>query len=260
MYSSRSGLDDHVKMAFLILSVLFVWMCILYCFVAGYHRTKKQEQDEQERNAAAAAEQATRLREHRRRRHLRGEASDHDDVEKDPLRLDRVLKALTFETLRLPPRRPSLAKDGDKQQDVESGMCDAATKAQDKDDVTMTSSSSSSDDDDPSNMERLSSSSSSLDTSATSILARLALPWWRAPNQQEAEQEEEDNGDCCCICLDPYQANDIICSPTCSDCNHIFHERCAIQWFQKHDECPMCRTNIMIVQSTNNKASSSTFV
>ena len=229
--------------------------------MAGYHRTKKQEQDEQERNAAAAAEQATRLREHRRRRHLRGEASDHDDVEKDPLRLDRVLKALTFETLRLPPRRPSLAASGgDKQQDVESGMCDAATKAQDKDDVTMTSSSSSSDDDDPSNMERLSSSSSSLDTSATSILARLALPWWRAPDQQKPEQEEEDNGDCCCICLDSYQANDIICSPTCSDCNHIFHERCAIQWFQKHDECPMCRTNIMIVQSTNNKASSSTFV
>uniref|UniRef100_A0A7S4ACH3 RING-type domain-containing protein n=1 Tax=Pseudo-nitzschia australis TaxID=44445 RepID=A0A7S4ACH3_9STRA len=28
-------------------------------------------------------------------------------------------------------------------------------------------------------------------------------------------------------------------------CNHCFHESCILQWLQNHDECPLCRVNMM---------------
>lgn len=49
----------------------------------------------------------------------------------------------------------------------------------------------------------------------------------------------------CSICLIDYAENDILCWSQNSRCRHYFHRDCAIQWFMKHEECPLCRNNYL---------------
>ena len=49
----------------------------------------------------------------------------------------------------------------------------------------------------------------------------------------------------CCICLDQYKAGETVCWAVTEDCNHIFHHDCILQWLADHEECPLCRTNIL---------------
>ena len=49
----------------------------------------------------------------------------------------------------------------------------------------------------------------------------------------------------CSICLCDYQARDIVAWPRNTDCNHVFHEDCITEWLKEHDECPLCRCNLM---------------
>ena len=49
----------------------------------------------------------------------------------------------------------------------------------------------------------------------------------------------------CSICLDCYSENEELAWPKTSKCNHIFHAECIKMWLKDHNECPLCRVNIL---------------
>jgi hypothetical protein len=74
--------------------------------------------------------------------------------------------------------------------------------------------------------------------------------------------------DCCSICLEHYAPGDVVarmrCLPAATDdddgkesdantttttttkrCKHWFHKDCIMQWLENHDECPMCRVDMI---------------
>jgi len=247
-------MDEHVKLAFLVMCVMFTTMtCLTYCGISVYaRRSRALESQRRERHAARARLRMDALQDQRSqaRRRRRGEQqntkeANHDDPEGLSLRMAQIRKALDFETLTLPtPQAPA----------------ERLNDQDDKKDMT--------DDDIEQNVIPSSSATSpSLSSSSTttgglhnsnafkSILAMLVQPW-----TEEQEYNDDDSlfdDCCCCICLEPYQAGQVICSPSttkkhsgragggCDRHQHIFHETCAMQWFTKSDECPLCRTNIM---------------
>ncbi len=46
----------------------------------------------------------------------------------------------------------------------------------------------------------------------------------------------------CPICFDDYSGNDL---RVINQCNHTFHIECIDRWFQNHNNCPMCRANVL---------------
>jgi len=50
---------------------------------------------------------------------------------------------------------------------------------------------------------------------------------------------------CCSICLDHYEVEDTIAWGKHDECNHVFHEECISEWLQNHDDCPLCRVNLL---------------
>ncbi|KAG2331476.1 hypothetical protein Bca52824_002656 [Brassica carinata] len=50
----------------------------------------------------------------------------------------------------------------------------------------------------------------------------------------------------CLICLDNFVFDDGSSSkhgvPTRMTCSHVFHDGCLLEWFQRKDTCPLCRT------------------
>ena len=56
----------------------------------------------------------------------------------------------------------------------------------------------------------------------------------------------------CSICLEAYKpAETIACTKACG---HQFHSKCLRQWLLAHDQCPMCRTEV-IYTSTKRRTS-----
>ena len=78
--------------------------------------------------------------------------------------------------------------------------------------------------------------------------------------------------DCCSICLEPYRVGDTVARlkrtgttmtatatttattdaasdgdgcTTKSCCNHWFHKDCILEWLQNHDDCPLCRVDMI---------------
>ena len=53
------------------------------------------------------------------------------------------------------------------------------------------------------------------------------------------EQHVQDENNSCAICHSQFQNSDII--RTINSCSHFFHANCIEQWFQSHNNCPVCR-------------------
>lgn len=62
----------------------------------------------------------------------------------------------------------------------------------------------------------------------------------------------------CSICLEEYVVGDLVVrlkrnntGDTTNDgsranaCKHCFHEDCILEWLESHDECPLCRVNML---------------
>jgi hypothetical protein len=46
----------------------------------------------------------------------------------------------------------------------------------------------------------------------------------------------------CVVCADEFAVGDtVVRLPVCS---HVFHERCALRWLERHNTCPMCRREL----------------
>jgi hypothetical protein len=50
----------------------------------------------------------------------------------------------------------------------------------------------------------------------------------------------------CSICLDGYKSGETVClAKNTEDCMHIFHQDCIVEWLKNHNECPLCRADLM---------------
>lgn len=49
----------------------------------------------------------------------------------------------------------------------------------------------------------------------------------------------------CSICLQKYHEGETIAWAKTDDCNHMYHQECIVEWLASHDECPLCRTNLL---------------
>eukprot|EP00980_Cylindrotheca_fusiformis_P008376 scaffold1772_cov80-Cylindrotheca_fusiformis.AAC.4 len=63
----------------------------------------------------------------------------------------------------------------------------------------------------------------------------LGRSTWRTANEE------------CAICLQGYEAGQTIGTSATSSTqyNHVFHQDCMEEWLKDHDNCPMCRVNLM---------------
>ncbi|CAJ1934886.1 unnamed protein product [Cylindrotheca closterium] len=50
----------------------------------------------------------------------------------------------------------------------------------------------------------------------------------------------------CSICLQSYEPGQTICLAKNTLCNHVFHQDCIEEWFNKdHSDCPLCQVNLV---------------
>jgi Ring finger domain len=66
------------------------------------------------------------------------------------------------------------------------------------------------------------------------------------------DSTSEDN--VCPICLSGYEKGDTIF--VSKHCTHCFHKDCILEWLEKHDDCPICRVN-MVTESEMSRAATS---
>eukprot|EP00814_Leptocylindrus_danicus_P008116 CAMPEP_0116008424 /NCGR_PEP_ID=MMETSP0321-20121206/2852_1 /TAXON_ID=163516 /ORGANISM="Leptocylindrus danicus var. danicus, Strain B650" /LENGTH=233 /DNA_ID=CAMNT_0003477239 /DNA_START=38 /DNA_END=739 /DNA_ORIENTATION=- len=85
----------------------------------------------------------------------------------------------------------------------------------------------------------------------------------------------------CIICLDGYEEGDEVCSSVlmahnCTsdtedeeegvsvgrryNCEHTFHRHCILQWLRVHDDCPVCRRNLMDLEMSSNSINESSSI
>jgi hypothetical protein len=51
----------------------------------------------------------------------------------------------------------------------------------------------------------------------------------------------------CSICLTEFMENDKVSWSMSSQCSHMFHRKCIIEWLMQHNECPLCRHDFLIL-------------
>lgn len=76
----------------------------------------------------------------------------------------------------------------------------------------------------------------------------LVLPKLTSSLHSTAEEDEENGQDPCPICLDEYRHGDEICWSHSEACLHVFHRECIIEWLIRHDECPICRQDFLLLE------------
>lgn len=106
-----------------------------------------------------------------------------------------------------------------------------------------------------SDTNRLDSSVRSFVTSSMHFLTKVGL----------AGRQDSQNEECCSICLEQYQVGDTVARLKRTpeqmerekkglseddhnhdgECNHWFHDHCITEWLQNHDECPLCRVDMV---------------
>lgn len=60
-------------------------------------------------------------------------------------------------------------------------------------------------------------------------------------DEENGERNDSLNNNTCSICLDKFtEGEDVIIS----ECSHVFHRECVLEWLQKKDGCPMCRQSM----------------
>ena len=68
------------------------------------------------------------------------------------------------------------------------------------------------------------------------------------------EPAQIGNQECCTICLEPYAVGDgvarlkntVSSGSSCRrQCHHWFHEVCILKWLQHHNQCPLCRVDMI---------------
>jgi Ring finger domain len=60
----------------------------------------------------------------------------------------------------------------------------------------------------------------------------------------EYTYDDDSTGDNVCpICLSGYKKGDMLV--VSKHCTHCFHKDCILEWLDKHDECPICRVNMV---------------
>jgi Ring finger domain len=71
----------------------------------------------------------------------------------------------------------------------------------------------------------------------------------------EYTYDDDSTGDNVCpICLSGYKKGDILV--VSKHCTHCFHKDCILEWLEKHDDCPICRIN-MVTDSEMSRAATS---
>lgn len=103
------------------------------------------------------------------------------------------------------------------------------------------------------------------DNNASSVRSFLTSSMHFLKNVGLAGVDPKNEEECCSICLDGYKVGDTVArlkrtpeqearEKRCEtiqeeehkdECNHWFHEDCIMEWLQNHDECPLCRTNMV---------------
>ena len=51
----------------------------------------------------------------------------------------------------------------------------------------------------------------------------------------------------CLVCLAPLKNGDQVSTSNNSECDHIFHYECIYQWLQQNTECPLCRSQFLLL-------------
>jgi len=71
----------------------------------------------------------------------------------------------------------------------------------------------------------------------------------------EYTYDDDSTGDNVCpVCLSGYKKGDMLI--VSKYCTHAFHKDCILEWLEKHDECPVCRT-AMVTDSEMSRAATS---
>ena len=57
-----------------------------------------------------------------------------------------------------------------------------------------------------------------------------------------------NNNDDCSICLSKLSKLTILSKSHTLSCNHTYHKNCITEWFKNNSTCPLCRTNVKIIE------------
>jgi hypothetical protein len=57
--------------------------------------------------------------------------------------------------------------------------------------------------------------------------------------------DDDEQEDCCCICLEAFDEKN---PAKLTKCGHEYHLQCIMQWYQRNSCCPMCGTDVELVE------------
>uniref|UniRef100_A0A6U5E6L1 RING-type domain-containing protein n=1 Tax=Corethron hystrix TaxID=216773 RepID=A0A6U5E6L1_9STRA len=60
----------------------------------------------------------------------------------------------------------------------------------------------------------------------------------------------------CAICIQDFAVGDVVAfssAPQSSGCNHIFHEKCILDWLERENSCPTCKREFAKIRMSRKK-------